>query len=618
MYDLKLAPYIKAPPQWLAPEDEEYLRSKGAFTGPHESLRDEMLEAYTDFVNPFLPIVEIEEVLSYIHEDVSIPGISLPLFHAIMFTAAAYTNMDTLKKAGFGTRKEAQNTFFRRAKLLCNFGYEPDRIALIQTLLHLTFYNEQPGTNIEARLMLSAAINIARGLGLHCHLSYQSPDLQSYRLRKRLWWSCFNRDRLIALESRCPPMIREEQCAVPILSEADLEVKASAAVLGRYQILNDVHRRRLLAKLYVSLTKLCICMTTMLDNDKSHINQSMENPETRSLLSQHPYTESLCKAMLKSIALEEWLHEFLETTKAFASDLCESRLDNVIRLHQGLIRGVYFAAISLLHHVEVGLPPTTSSTLIALRRLSQSKLRNAANEITTIYRDFLNRGLLHFLPSTGVHIFLAAVTLHFHNLASSNPVLRREGYSEVKFSVRVLDCMKEMYHAADTAFQVVKCTIRKLEKASFGERAKEEVERRHGGYPGITITHAVDSYSDSASTSEAEQKESHGSYLSQLGSEYEQSLYGPATAGIASSISDVATVNSQSFALPELSFDGALAFMDASNAETPVTDIEACFDAFLDIRDVTSLSSSVSDAGECMNDSWRTDTEKSCTELIVG
>jgi HSP20 family molecular chaperone IbpA len=44
------------------------------------------------------------------------------------------------------------------------------------------------------------------------------------KLWKRIWWSCFMRDRLVALGMRRPTRIKAEDYDVPMLREEDFEV----------------------------------------------------------------------------------------------------------------------------------------------------------------------------------------------------------------------------------------------------------------------------------------------------------------------------------------------------------------------------------------------------------
>jgi hypothetical protein len=374
-----------------------------------------------------------------------------------MFTAIAYANMGALTTAGYATRREARKAFFGRVKLLYDFEYEIDRITVVQTLLHMTFWNEEPGTNKDTRIWLTAAVAIARSVGLHSYLRYSSVDLQTQMLWKRIWWSCFTRDRLMALDSRRAPTIQREHFAVPTLSLSDFELHTPIENFSRYPIVSNFLKRDKLARLYISLTTLCVCMTGVLTPQQPQFSQGTANSAEAACDSQLFASEILCQTMRRDGELEKWYSENPEQVQYLSKDSldrCGFKEGRVIRLHQALLRGIYFASMSVFHRVQAFHPHTGSSILNELQRVSHQKVRGAANEITKICRDLMYHDLLRYLPSTGVNVFLEAVTVHFTCVNSSDPVLRGASTRQLEFCVEALHRMSDMCISADTAFSV--------------------------------------------------------------------------------------------------------------------------------------------------------------------
>lgn len=113
---IELPPYIRPAHRDIDPEELHYLRGRGALSIPDPVLRDQLLLAFVLYVYPFLPIVNLQEVISAIEET---PGynVSLILFQAIMFAGTAFVDLQLILDAGFENRLAARAYFFRRIKV---------------------------------------------------------------------------------------------------------------------------------------------------------------------------------------------------------------------------------------------------------------------------------------------------------------------------------------------------------------------------------------------------------------------------------------------------------------------------------------------------------------------
>lgn len=109
---------IKPLPARIDSEESEFLYSRGALSLPSMQLRNEILRSYTEYVDPFMPVMNLVEFLQTVeHEDGSYGQVSLQLFQAIMFAGSAFVDFSHLKKAGFSSRREARKSFFQRARV---------------------------------------------------------------------------------------------------------------------------------------------------------------------------------------------------------------------------------------------------------------------------------------------------------------------------------------------------------------------------------------------------------------------------------------------------------------------------------------------------------------------
>ncbi|KAK1020077.1 hypothetical protein LTR33_019240, partial [Friedmanniomyces endolithicus] len=136
-YSLPL--YIKRLPARFGPDDVLYLEKKGALTIPTVPLRDELLRCYAEFVHPYMPLLNMDELVRTIDRSDGTEPISLLLFQAIMFAGIATVDMRYLKAAGYNSRRDARREYFQKTRLLYDFDIEVDRISLIQSLLLMTY-----------------------------------------------------------------------------------------------------------------------------------------------------------------------------------------------------------------------------------------------------------------------------------------------------------------------------------------------------------------------------------------------------------------------------------------------------------------------------------------------
>lgn len=93
---LDLPSFIRPVSTGLATEDLEYLTAKGAFVLPSDEFSKELLQCYTRFVHPAMPVFDRAQLEAIRHsctragsETAPLDRISLILWQAMIFTATA-------------------------------------------------------------------------------------------------------------------------------------------------------------------------------------------------------------------------------------------------------------------------------------------------------------------------------------------------------------------------------------------------------------------------------------------------------------------------------------------------------------------------------------------------
>jgi hypothetical protein len=450
-------------------DDIEYLQKKGALTIPDAGLRNELLRSYAQYVHPYMPLLDLKDFLTPVEKNDGSSVVSLLLFHAVMFAGTAYIDMRFLQAQGFETRKAARKVFFQRARLLYDFDYEIDRITLVQALLLMTYWYETPDDQKDTWHWMGVSISLAQTIGLHRDPAKSSMDIKRQRLWKRIWWSCFMRDRLIALGMRRPTRIKHEDCDVPMLTEDDFETEGLPAelvrMLGGCPAVRDSAKRVTLAHLCIETAKLCLCISHVLSAQYSVLSHKFGSTvETTMMLVPKKAAAETCEVMQCNAELEKWYDQLDPALRYFVPGTKERTNTNdgeVINLHRALLNMVHLTTSSALHRPQV-IPSAPNLSFAAdLQELSRKKVREAATEITEIARDLYTSDLVRYLPTTGVTVLLPAVIIHLLDIKSADPVVRNTSLRRFYQCMQVLQRLREMYASADFAFSFLEAAIRK-------------------------------------------------------------------------------------------------------------------------------------------------------------
>lgn len=197
----------------------EALAGDGALTLPTSSVRNELLTAYFDWFHPCFPVVNRSEIIAQANAG----DLSPMLCYAIMFIGVIHYKQSKFHLIGLeiNNREEARHFFYNRAKDLYDADYESNSTVILQTMFLLSFWRAGPLLQKDSRYWLGGAISLAQTKAMH--RSSGPPDCGRTKLRKRLWWSIYVRERQCAAALGLPNRIRDEDCDVEALVSTDLE-----------------------------------------------------------------------------------------------------------------------------------------------------------------------------------------------------------------------------------------------------------------------------------------------------------------------------------------------------------------------------------------------------------
>ncbi|KAL2004142.1 hypothetical protein VTN02DRAFT_6239 [Thermoascus thermophilus] len=449
--------YLKPWPSRIAPEDVDYLRHRGALAIPETELRDELLRCYVQWVHNFMPMLDLRHFLRCVVENDPSGHISLLLFQAVMFAGTAFVDREHLQAAGYATRKSARKAFFTRVKLLYSLDYEEDRIAILQALLLMTYWaDEESSPEKDIWHWVGVCNTLAHSIGLHRDPTQSGVDPATQRLRIRLWWTLYSRDRLIAMGLRRPTHINEGTCDVPPLRLTDFDLGPfpdSVVQRLRCRQLADVSHQRCLATLFIEKVKLCRCLGRVLFAQYAPSNRHLGATD-RTTITLVPRQASEAELARCSRQLDSWLRalppeaRFLPASRAHITEA-----EQVLLLHSAMLRMIYHATASALHR------PRTTTT-------ARTKLQAAALGITHIVQGLGQLDLTKFLPQSGVTVLLPAAAAHLVDLTSPDPTVRQVSVDRFHRCVQALQALQDIYPAADIEAAHLEAAVQRLRNES--------------------------------------------------------------------------------------------------------------------------------------------------------
>lgn len=469
----KLPAFLRPLPTKIAAEDVKYLHIKGALSLPTLPLQNALLQAYVEFVHPYMPLMDLNHFLGTINTRDGRNGqTSLFLYQAVMFAASAFVDMKYLREGGYTTRKAARKSFFQKTRLLYDFDYESDRLILVQALLLMTYWYETPDDQKDTWHWMGVAISLAHTIGLHRNPGSTSMTPAKQKLWKRIWWSCFMRDRLIALGMRRPTRIKDEDFDVPMLEESDFEIEVlpedNTVIPASCTLVRDVDMQRELAIMCIAKAQLCVCISHMLKAQYSVLIRDKMKPEntTNSTMMLFPNkqldnVESVTEVDHELMAWAESLPTCCQFRTLTPLDVKDGR--STIAVQRTLLHMVYYTTISALHRPQF-LPssplqaPTTSRQVQDMSRL---RVRDAAMHITRMATELHQCRLERFLPTTGVTVILPAMIIHLLEMKNPAPQSRERATRGFRQCMRVMEKLREVYAAADYATGFLDAALRK-------------------------------------------------------------------------------------------------------------------------------------------------------------
>ncbi|KAM5356875.1 hypothetical protein ACJ41O_003521 [Fusarium nematophilum] len=494
--------FIKPLPSGFASDDLTYLQAKGALILPNEQFQNALIWSFFEYVYPFMPVVDLEQFLESVHgRDGSSGQISLLLFQAVLFAGTAHVKMDHLKEVGFQTRRQARKAFFQRVRLLYDFNTESDHVVLVQAILLMTLWYETPKEHRNTWHWIDVAISQAFAAGLHRESTFlgSPPAIRAQKLRRRLWWACLMRDRLVSLGMKRPPRIKDDDYCVPALEEADFRpeqlLDADRSQLeDMCSYVQDTAKRTALAGLCIAKANLCRRLNYYLRSRYSIFTENAGDETAEIMRIARPNDKAAFMSCNEDLVA--WQNSLPAHCRYRPLSRDINQVDTTVALHRTILHMIYYASVSALHRSRFTLLLHDQDASLFDQELSKIWMQHSAIQVSDMAADIHRNGLDGLLPTLGLSVVVSAAAVHLLEIRGIIQADRKRAHEGYRHCMTVIDSLADMYVAADLAKDAMEWAFVKPTG-----RINEEVESTLPSSQSPTITDTapleVDDYSKS-------------------------------------------------------------------------------------------------------------------------
>lgn len=337
----------------------------------------------------------------------------------------------------------------------------------------MTYWYENPDNDKDAWHWMGLASSLAIKIGLQVDPKSTDMPLSQQKMRKRIWWCCYMRDRVIALGTRHPMNFEDRQFDMPMLEEEDFDIRQLddniAAVSTECTFMRDTQMQKELATMCIAMASLCTLIGRVLESRYSvHLRQNLKLDS-----STNQSTMMFCPdKTLKDIHRFNKVDTDLTAWLSSLPDCCHRRPltttdvvngKSTIVVHRQLLHMMYFGAVSALH--RPGIPPSTVSheqtTRTEMQSRSRVKVREAATHVTDIIVELHHYHLDGYLPTTGVTVILPTMVSHILEMKSNSEEARDRATHSLLQCALVMDTLSQTYISANYALSFLEAAMHK-------------------------------------------------------------------------------------------------------------------------------------------------------------
>ncbi|KAI5462817.1 fungal-specific transcription factor domain-containing protein [Mariannaea sp. PMI_226] len=383
---------------FLSQLDAQFLESNGCFHLPLRPVLEEFLRTYFLYVHPCYPLINEAEFWKVYCEvkddDGSRTTMSLLVLQGMLFASSAFVSPAALKKAGYPGVKDTRSLFYRRAKLLFDLGAERDAFSKAQGAFLLTYQFSSIDPHVGSH-WLSLSIQNAL-IAQNYSPEPSSSDRALQRRNKRLWWSIYLRDRILALGLRRPIQITSYN--FNLQAEDVMSLEDFGDEIYQSEVYSPDIKQNLIDILHFQWC-LAIVLTEVL-------SIAYKPRQLNVMRSREELRKNLLEIDTAKSKLDHWK---VYAEAAFDRFLHDSTTHPSVILFTNLTYIYFYAGqIALCHHETLIIQGAGAYALdlheVRLQQI-RDELGTATQETTELVRFLINQGLIQYVPISVIAYF---------------------------------------------------------------------------------------------------------------------------------------------------------------------------------------------------------------------
>jgi hypothetical protein len=319
----------------------------------------------------------------------------------------------------------------------------------------MSIWYEAPGNYKDCWYWSGLAIGHAQRIDL-CKIPQNcTRDVDEQGRRRRLWWSCFVQDRLIALGMKLPTRLKEDY-DMQMLKVDDFGLgKSSLGIPLRDGASWDIPKQRLIANICIQKTKLCVCINRLVLMQESSKGMNQPAPigpdGQRSGASSADLETKFSKLQLCEDEFQDWFTNIPDDVRL--DRITTSSTDPSLSVHIATIHLIYFCAYAFLQRSHLSLlapeAPLQQKKGVEALDSPRAKICSAARAVTEITQQLRNLDLIRYLPHSAVISFIYVIVIYLPEVTS---ITSADGFAQC---MRVMEALRGSYFGMDYATRFV-------------------------------------------------------------------------------------------------------------------------------------------------------------------
>jgi hypothetical protein len=319
----------------------------------------------------------------------------------------------------------------------------------------MSIWYEAPGNCKDCWYWSGLAISHAQRIGLCRTPPNGTRDTDEQGRRRRLWWSCFVQDRLIALGMKLPTRLKEDY-DMQMLKVDDFSLgKPPLSIPLRDGVSWDAPKQRRIANICIQKTKLCVCINRLIlmqESIKRMNQQATIGPnDQRSGASSADLETKFSKLQLCEDEFQDWLTNIPDDVRL--DRITTPSMDLSLSVHIATVHLIYFCAYAFLQrsHLSLLTPEAPFQQKKGVEALDspRAKICSAARAVTEITQQLRNLDLIRYLPHSAVISFVYVIVIYLPEVTS---ITSADGFAQC---MRVMEALRGSYFGMEYATRFV-------------------------------------------------------------------------------------------------------------------------------------------------------------------